>query len=107
MARKLIDRSMSDENFAHTVTLVGMCAAWAEGLRDGDTIGSNDGNMAAIPVEIALAFMKEHAKEDTELGTACRKSFEFLELMRATYRKKRTSRRPPTVAETQGVLEGY
>lgn len=79
----LIDRSVDDENFVPTVGLVGMCAAWSEQITEGQCIAHNDRNMIQIPAEIAIAFMKLHASDQSPLGGACRQGLENLQSFRA------------------------
>jgi hypothetical protein len=67
----LRERHVTDENFDHCLNLLGICAAWCEGIKEGQKLDFNDRNMVQIPVEIALAFVRERATEDSDLGRAC------------------------------------
>lgn len=80
--RPLIERSVEDDNFAHVLHLVGMCAAWSEAVREGHRVDFNDVNMIHIPTEVALAFMKECAKDQGKLGEASRSALEYLKASR-------------------------
>lgn len=74
----LIERRLVDDNFAHTVALMGMCAAWAEQVTENQRVSFNDRNLIHLPVEIALAFMREHLSDQSKLGEACRSAFQHL-----------------------------
>ena len=79
----MIDRTVEDGNFAHTVSLLGFVGAWAESLPDDHQLGWNDVNMIHLGVEVALAFMKVHADEQSPLGLACRQALDNLALARS------------------------
>lgn len=70
--KPLIEREISNPNFHHCITLMGAVAPWAGEVTEGQRLSFNDINMVHIPVEIALAFIKAHAADDSPLGEACR-----------------------------------
>lgn len=70
--RPLIEREITDANFHHCITLMGAVAPWAGEVTEGQRLSSDDLNMVHIPVEIALAFIKNHVDDQTPLGEACR-----------------------------------
>ena len=41
----LIERRIEDDNFPHTLSLLGACAAWAETVNDGQKLEWNDLNV--------------------------------------------------------------
>lgn len=87
MDQVLIERSIADVNFSHTVGLVGVCIAGVEAMQEGHELSHDDINMIHIPMEIALAFIRHHALEETPLGDAARSSLHMLEAFRSVRRK--------------------
>lgn len=72
--QRLLDRQCSDENFAHTIGLLGWCSAFAETIRENQRVTFNDTSMIQIPCEIALAFCRLHQSDQSPLGVACKKA---------------------------------
>lgn len=67
----LIARSLADDNFIHVVRMFPVLRVWAEGVQEGMEVDFNARNMVHLPVEIAEAFVRAHAADDTDLGRAC------------------------------------
>lgn len=78
----LIARHTSDDNFAHCLTLLGPSAAWAETLEVGNALTRNDIVMVQIPVEVALAFMRDHVSAPGPIGDAVRSAFGLIDVVR-------------------------
>jgi hypothetical protein len=83
-----IERTVSDDNFAHTLTLLGPCIAWIETIERGHVLDQNDLNMMSIPAEIALAFAKRCIADGSSLAGAAVQTVELL----AQFRTARESR---------------
>ena len=78
----LHDRRTSEPNFAHCVRLLGSCGAWAESLPEGHVITHNDLNMIQIPVEVALALLRDRLGDGSEIGAAASAAFDMLTAFR-------------------------
>lgn len=75
--------TVADENFAHTVRLVGPGAAMIETLAEGQRVDFNARNCLHIVTEVALAFISERAEQDGPLGDAARDALKTLAMFRA------------------------
>lgn len=83
--QSLIDRRVTDENFAHCIGLFPPLLLWAEGVREGHRINYNDVNMVHLPVEMLAAFIRQAADGDGPLAEASREAIKKLAEIRALY----------------------
>lgn len=103
-ARKAIDRSITDDNFCHCVRLMGAMITWAHAVQVGDTIDYDGLNMIAHPAEVAMAFIKDRADEETPLGQACRDALKLQADFAADdrSRSRKTRRNHPATSAASG-----